>query len=497
MSITLSKTDYILFRECSKNAWMKINKPDLYFESELSDFEKHIIKTGNEVELVARGLFPTGILIKGRDIDAQKITQEYLLNKKTVLFQPIFQKDGFLAAVDILKLNEDKCSYSVYEVKASNEVDEKIHFYDLAFQVNLLRKVGLKITGINLIHLNSEYMRTGELDITKLFQIKDVVATIEELCESVMSEMEKALQYVSMRNEPSGFCCCVFKGRSRHCSTFKHSNPQIPEYSVHDIARIGNSKKKLIELIDSNIFHIHEIPDHIELSEIQRNQVDTHISGRVLIKKNKIAEEFETLVFPLYFLDYETFPSAVPRFDGFSPYQQIPFQYSLHVLESPNSELKHFEFLHSEADDPSEPFINSLQNNIGSIGSIVVWNKKFECMINKELAKRIPEANSFIESINNRIYDLMDVFSKQYYVHKNFKGSNSIKNILPVIASELSYEKLEIKEGETAAETWNKIIGGCFGEMEKKKAIRNLKSYCELDTYAMYVIWKHLRSLIY
>lgn len=497
MSITLSKTDYILFRECSKNAWMKINKPDLYFGSELSEFEKHIIKTGNEVELVARGLFPTGILIKGRDVDAQKITQEYLLNKKTVLFQPIFQKDGFLAAVDILKLNEDKCSHSVYEVKASNEVDKKIHFYDLAFQVNLLRKAGLKITGINLIHLNSEYIRTGELDIAKLFQIKDVASEIEELCESVMSEMGKALQYISMRNEPSGFCCCVFKGRSRHCSTFKYSNPQIPEYSVHDIARIGNSKKKLTELIDSNIFHIHEIPKHIELSEIQRNQIDAHIFDRVLIKKNKIAEDFETLVFPLYFLDYETFPSAVPRFDGFSPYQQIPFQYSLHVLASPNSELKHFEFLHSEAGDPSEPFINSLQNNIGNIGSIIVWNKKFECMINNELAKRIPKGSSFIKLLNSRIYDLMDIFSKQYYVHKNFRGSNSIKNILPVIVPELSYEELEIRDGGTAAEIWNKITGGYFVEVDKKKAIRDLKKYCGRDTYAMYAIWKHLADLIY
>ena len=55
----LSKTDYILFRECPKNVWYKIHRPEIYNQAELSEFEKAIIETGNEVELVARKLFPT------------------------------------------------------------------------------------------------------------------------------------------------------------------------------------------------------------------------------------------------------------------------------------------------------------------------------------------------------------------------------------------------------------------------------------------------------
>lgn len=490
----LTKTDYLIYRDCAKNAWVKIHKPEIYFQSELSEFEKHIIETGNEVELVARKLFSNGILIEGRGEESQKITQNYISNKKTILFQPVFLKECFLAAVDILEFNEETNSYSIYEVKASNEIDEKTYFYDLAFQVNLLRKTGLRIAGINLIYLNSEYVRSGDLDIVKLFKIDDVSEEINKICDVVALDMEKALTYLSNNSEPSGSCGCIYKGRSKHCATFSYSNSQVPEYSVHDIARIGSSKKKLIELIDSNIFHIKDVPEHIKLSEIQRNQVDAYIFDKVLIKKNKIAEELEGFIFPLYFLDYETFPSAIPRFDGFSPYQQIPFQYSLHVLEFPNGELKHFEFLHSEADDPSRPFIKSLQNHIGNVGSIIVWSKKFECMINKELAERIPEAHSFIESINSRVYDLMNIFSKQYYVHKDFQGSVSIKKILPVLAPELNYKELEIQEGGTAAQSWNKIISASLDKNEKEKIIQDLKKYCERDTYAMYAIWKTLRK---
>lgn len=496
MPTILSKTDYILFRECPKNAWYKIHKPKLYFELELSEFEKAIIETGNEVELVARELFPTGILIEGRDEKAQKITQDYISKDQHTLFQPVFAKDGFLAALDILRFDSETKTFSVYEVKATNDIDDKTHYHDLAFQVNLLKKFGYKIGTANLIHLNSEYVRAGELDITKLFQIEDVTTAIEELCGNVMEEMERALQYVSAETEPNGFCCCIYKGRSKHCSTFKYSNPQVPEYSVHDISRIGNSKAKLQEMVDVNIFELDKIPEHIKLSDIQKNQIDAHVLDRVLIQKHKIAEEFEGLSFPLYFLDYETFPCAIPRFDGFTSYQQIPFQYSLHVLDSETAEPKHFEFLCTDSHDPSLEFANSLQKNIGDKGSIIVWSKKFECRINEELAQRLPSFKVFMDSLNARAYDLMDIFGKQHYVHKDFKGKTSIKSILPVLVPELSYKTLGIQEGGTASQRWNELTTGNISDMDKIKIANDLKEYCKMDTFAMYAIWKHLTEMI-
>ena len=496
MPITLSKTDYILFRECPKNVWYKIHKPDVYSKLELSEFEKSIIETGDEVELVARQLFPDGILIEGRDDTAQKTTYDYLANNQSILFQPVFKKDGYLAAIDILKFEPETKSYSIYEVKSKSSVDKKIYYHDLSFQVNLLRKCGLTVDKAYLVHLNSEYVRSGELDITQLFKIVDVSDEVGSVANSIAVEMADALKYISQNSEPKGFCCCVYKGRSKHCSTFQHANPEVPEYGVHDIARIGNSKAKLKELIDNNIFHLDKIPAHIKLTDIQQSQVDGYILNKVFIDKEKIKEEFKALIFPLYFLDYETFPAAIPRFDGFSPYRQIPFQYSVDILESIDSKPKHYEFLHTESGDPSKLFVESLQKHIGESGSIIVWHKSFECDINDKIAMRIPAMKAFTDSLKERIYDLEDIFRKRYHIHKDFRGGSSIKRILPVLVPELSYKELGIQDGGSAADSWNKIVNSNLTAIERQKAIKNLKIYCGLDTYAMYAIWDVLHKLL-
>jgi len=465
----LSKTNYIIWRDCKKNAWLKIHKPEIYFAHELSEFEKQIIETGNEVDLLARNLFPAG---------------EY---------QKEFKIDGYLAITDILSGN------NLYEVKATNEIDKKTHLHDLTFQYNILKRAGMEIESANLIHLNSEYVREGELELTKLFVIEDMTETVRKMAEEVAAEMQLAKDYLMSDDEPKGPCDCIYKGRSAHCTTFHYSNPDMPEYGVHDLARIGLSKRKLTELVDGNKFRLEEIPDGLELSETQRNQIWTYLNNREIISKENIAEEFEKLKFPLYFLDYETFPAAIPRFDGFSPYNQIPFQYSLHILENSKSQApNHKDFLWTENSDPSRAFVESLQKHIGPKGSVIVWHKDFECGRNDELASRIPSSKPFFDNIKERIFDLEIIFKKQHHVHKDYKGSSSIKKVLPVLVPSLKYDGLTIKEGGTAAESWNQLTTNNqqLTADEKDLIIGNLKAYCKLDTYAMYAIWREMDKLV-
>jgi hypothetical protein len=280
-------------------------------------------------------------------------------------------------------------------------------------------------------------------------------------------------------------CDCIYKTRSNHCTTFAFSNPKIPEYGVHDISRL--SQKKLMELVDSGIFLLEHIPEDFELTEKQRNQVDLAVRAFPLIRNDLIKEELAGLTYPLYFLDYETFACALPRFDGFSTYSHIPFQYSLHIVERPGAEPIHREFLYEGADDPTPHFARSMQGHIGPKGSVIVWYKPFECGRNREIARRLPQFRAFYDDIDARVYDLRDIFVKQYYVHKDFKGKTSIKKVLPVLAPGLSYKGLEIREGGTASQKWNELISG--GD---PAIAGHLKKYCELDTYAMYAIWKHL-----
>jgi hypothetical protein len=492
--MTLSKTDYLIYRGCRKNAWLKSNRPDVYHQSGLSEFDLSIIETGNEVELEARKLFPGGALIEGRDTAAREATVAHIERKTPILFQPVFMRDNFLAALDILQYNADAGGYFLYEVKASSHVKEDEHLPDLAFQMVLLEGSGIRIVKSHIVHLNSGYSRLGNLDTGRLFTIADVTDAVQKLTAATKAEMAIAQQYLSQDAEPKGHCDCIYKGRSNHCTAFRYSNPDVPEYSVHDLARIGSSKAKLAKLVDNSIFHLENLPADIGLSVPQQNQVDTYVQNRTLILRDKIAEELNGLQYPIYFLDYETCPAAIPRFDGFAAHQQIPFQYSLHILDRPDGALRHEEFLSTTPNDPSFAFVASLRQHIGDEGSIVVWNKTFETGINKDLGKRIPDAKEFLDAFNGRVYDLRDVFTKQFYVHKDFRGGTSIKDVLPVLAPELSYKDLAIQEGGTASQTWDKIASGTVSQAEKETLARNLKAYCERDTYAMYVIWRHLSN---
>jgi hypothetical protein len=491
----ISKSDYMLWRDCPKNAWLKIHKPEVFYASDLTDFDKSIIDTGIDVEEIARGLFPGGLLIPGRDERAQQISAELLAKKTATLFQPIFECDGFVAAIDVLELDSEAGTYAIEEIKSSTRFKEE-HLYDVAFQTLVLRLSGLKIEQVSIIHLNAEYVRVGDIDLGKLFNKIDVTTMVKEVAETVTNEMEVARTYLLNEVEPVGPCSCIYRGRSRHCSTFQYSNPDVPEYGVHDISRIGHSPKKLKEMVDAGIFALENIPTHIKLSDIQQAQVQTYNSKETIINRNAIAGELEKLELPLYFIDYETHPAAIPLFDRYSPYDQIPFQYSLHIVTARGEEPAHKEFLHIALEDPSELLVKSLRENIGPRGSIIVWHKTFESKVNNELARRLPEAQEFMVNFNSRLYDLKDVFSKQYYVHRDLWGKVSIKNVLPVLAPHLDYSTLEIQEGGTASVVWSRIVFGQMSDEECNGLRAALKKYCSMDSYGMYAIWRALSDMV-
>ncbi|GEM_PF-41506 len=505
----LTKTDYMLLRECSKNAWYKIHKPDIYFQSELTEFEKHIIETGNEVELVARQLFPRGVLVEGRDEAAQELTQEYITKKQGAIFQPVFETEKYKTACDILLWNEAMKGYDLCEVKASNGGEDKkqkdnLYAHDLAFQAIVLKELGVPLNRLFLIRLNQQYTRGAELDLQQLFTKEDFTDRVMKIENETRDEMAKAFDYLSSDKEPFGSCACITKGRSAHCTTFAYSNPNVPEYSVHDISRIGLSKKKLEALIDSGIFDIHKVPEDFELSDIQRNQVNAAQLKKLSVVQSEVRKFLGEIKFPISFLDYETFPCAIPRFRGYRPFDQIPFQFSLYILDAADKELRHNEFIFTDKTNPDETFIGALKkylpasDSTGSpqAGSIIVWNKRFEMGINTKLGERYPEDAAFLSAVNARAVDLEDVFKKQHFIHPGFKGKTSIKSILPTLVPELSYKGLEIREGGAASDTWNRIVSGEYSEQEASEKIKNLKEYCKLDTYAMFAIWTTLRNSV-
>jgi hypothetical protein len=321
----------------------------------------------------------------------------------------------------------------------------------------------------------------------------DVTEKVAKVLPTIKQQAYDSVEVLKITEEPTK-CSCRLKTKSGHCPTFHYLNPDIPEYSVFNISRIGG--KNLAVLIDGEIHNVHDVPDDIKLSVPQRNQVLVAKSKEPIIDKAAIKELLSELEYPLYFLDYETVSSALPMFNGCTPFQQIPFQYSLHVLRSPDGKLEHYEYLGtSSSEAPMAGLLASLKSHIGNTGSVIVWYKVFEKGRNTEMGKAYPEYEDFMNSVNERIFDLMDVFSKQHFVHQGFKGSSSIKYVLPVLVPEFSYKEMEIQNGLVASIRWYDSVMGVVDENQAKANFEALLKYCCLDTLAMVKIHDYLVHL--
>jgi hypothetical protein len=492
----ISKSTFLEFQMCPKNTWLKLHKPELLHKFRLSEFELHLVEQGNEVEAFARNLWPGGVLVALGGEEGCRETERLMLSNVPAIFQATFVADGFIAKCDVLVPGADAGTWDMYEIKGTNSKKEgsedRDHISDLTFQRLVLERAGYKVARTFIVHLNKEYVRQGALDVEALFIKDDSTELVQEKRAEIEGGMAAAGEYLNRAMEPNGGCECHYNGRSRHCTTFAYSHPKIPGYSVHDIVRIGSSKKKLVYFVDHNIFTLEDVPPDFELGEAQTNQVLAHKRGTPSIDEDGIRAALSEYSYPLYFFDYETFAPAIPAFDGYSPYQRIPFQFLLDILREPGGQLEHVEYLHDEPSDPTERIAELLAKHVEPRGSVIVWYAPFERGVNAEIGKRRPAFSAVMERINGQVRDLRDMFTGQLYVHPGFRGSTSIKAVLPVLCPDLSYAELAIKEGATASNKWWEMIAPMTGEAERKEIARALREYCELDTYAMYAIWRVL-----
>lgn len=268
---------------------------------------------------------------------------------------------------------------------------------------------------------------------------------------------------------------------------------EVEPESIYDLCGLNTNLLNNLNLL--NIKKLAEIPDDFVLTGKQRLQILATKQNKILIEQGKIRTFLNSLIYPLYFLDYETLAGIVPHFDGLRPYQQLPFQYSLHILEAPGGQLNQVAYLHRDDRHPAEFVTKSLMSYIGTKGSILAWNAGFEKACNTLLGTILPEYQKFYEDVNARITDLMYPFSNSYYVHKNFRGSASIKNVLPVLSPDLSYKTLNINEGGSAQRLWMEAV--LYGKRggQKEQILSDLEKYCHLDTLAMVRIYEHLNSI--
>lgn len=463
----ITKTDFLMYLDAPKHLWAhKHGKLD---EKVTDTYTQHLLEQGYEVESLAQ----------------KYIDQVIKPEAKEVIIQQKMVDDQFEARADALVFNGE--TWDMYEIKSSTSVNNK-HEMDATFQYCVF-KTGYDIKNVYILHLNSEYERNGEIDISELFTTTDITDVVHSREDVVMKIREIALEIETMddANEVDG---CV---RPKTCICMDVCHKDMPEYPIYGIRRMY--AKKIKELEKMGIYDIRMVPDTYELTDIQRLQVQVAKDNKEHINEEMVKYELSKATYPLYFLDYESFNPAIPAYDGYRPYEQITFQFSLHVQESEDSPLDHHEFIFTKKEDPIPFLVEKLQSIINESGSIVVWNASFEGSVNSIMARIHPEYADFLNDINSRIYDLMVIFQDQHYDHPDTKGSYSIKKILPVFDKEFSYKELDIQEGATAMNTWNDMVNtDKYTQEEKDKLTKSLLEYCKLDTLAMVKIYEGIKA---
>ncbi len=492
----LTKTDFREYLQCSKCLWLKKNNPDLYIRPSISEFDQKLIDEGYEVELAAREMFENGILVEGSNEQAALKTKELIQSKTSPIFQATFiTSSGLLAKTDILIYNEFMNAWSIYEVKSSTSIKtgkDENHIYDITFQKLVLNQSDIPVDETYIIHMRKDFKKTSDLNLFDMFTITDVTELVEAEYNKVQSEAEQALEFIADTNVDLSSCSCLYSSRSNHCSSFKVLNKNVPDYSIHDISRI--SAKSLRLLIDDLIMNIWDIPEDFKLSTNQMTQVELEKSQKPEIKIENIKQTLEELEYPLIFLDYETYVSAIPKVEGFSPHQHIPFQVSVHILQF-DRQLKHYEYLADNIENAPLELIEFLRDTVPSMGNLISWHASFENTRNKQIAEIYPEYSQFLLDLNERTFDLETIF-KDDYRHPGFKGRTSIKKVLPVLCPEFSYKDLNIQNGTEAMENWNRtIFDEELEELERVQIQKSLLEYCKLDTLAMVKIFKHLLDI--
>lgn len=475
-------------------AWLWLKKHDPKKLPPVDDATQAIFDAGHMFESYAEQLFPGGVTLGFNDYDEYKSlphrTTRALEEGIDIIFQGRFEFEQLTFICDVIQVVEGK-TIDLIEIKSSTKA--KIdHEFDLAFQAYVLEGCGYTVRNISVVHVNNDFVRDGEVDPKAITATTDITDKVKAKSDLTKNHIEQALKVANSNKCPDLSPSNARLGSfSDWLTIYKSLNPVEPD-SIYDLCVIGAQKTGELEQL--GVKQLVDIPEDFKLTPKQSLQVKAAKSGEKIIDKNKINEFLDSLVYPLYFFDYETLSSTVPYFDGMRPYKQYPFQYSLHILDAPDAELKHLEYLHKSNSNPAEELSKALQTQIGKTGSVITWNMSFEKGCNELIGSMLPEYKQFYEDLNARIVDLMLPFSKDWYVDKNFKGSASIKNVLPVLVPELSYKTLGIQDGATAQRLWMEAVLDGKRDDEQKQILADLIEYCKLDTLAMVEIFETLKS---
>lgn len=470
----LTKSDYMQGLGCIKSLWLTKYREDIVPEIDVSTQNR--FEMGKKVQEIARLLYPQGFLVEETlDMSVASLRTQ----KASQIYDVLFEATAKLAnnaccRIDIMQRNAN--GWDLIEIKSATEVKPE-YIDDLAFQKYIFENSGYLIYRCKVLYLNNQYVRQGDIDIKQLFILQDVTDKVIHAQEAVPINIERFLTAQARPIEPQVDLC----GACKKCPFFAYCGKDLPEYSIFNLPQ----GKKVDDLYATyHSFKIEDLPP--DFSDNPKQLIDSHayLEGEDYFQPQSIQEWLNSLIYPLYYLDYETVQCAIPLFDRAKPYSQIPFQFSLHIQMQKGGNVEHIGFLHRERTDPRRALAECLVQNCGQKGSVVVYNQTFEKTRNKELAELFPDLSDRLLAINERVIDQLIPFRRRFLYSPQQKSSASIKYVLPAFC-DLSYKGMEIANGGEAMSEYQAFLENRQTPEASNAMFEALDKYCAQDTLAM------------
>jgi hypothetical protein len=446
---------------------------------------------GIKIGIRAREYVPGGTLISrgGRSVRAIIEESEKAIKDPSI---PVIYEAGVIANntlvfPDILERIDG--GFSLIEVKSKTSVSEQKHIPDIAIQAHVLRSAGIPVIRCEIMHLNRECRYP---DLSNLFVREDVTEKVETRLETIDSEIRSQLVVARLPIAPN-----VEKGphcnRPDPCPFIDRCWPEMPSDHIATLYRV--SEKMLAQFAASGWESIRDLPDDVKLSAIAARQRRAVREGVRVVERDALLKAMSTLVYPVAHIDFETIQPAIPVWDGCRPYDQIPVQLSCHIVGADRTE-RHVSWLFDGEGDPRPGMAKAILAACQSAATVTTYSPQFERSCIEFVAKACPDQAAALKGIADNLVDLMPIVRDHVYDAK-FNGSFSIKKVLPALAPEMSYDHLEISDGETASVMLARLIfGGSTVRADEREKLRQaLLDYGRHDTKGMVVLSDKLAGL--
>lgn len=472
----LSKTSLLKGIQCSKALYLSKNPPAFEIPPD-PDLEAKF-QAGHEVGFLAKQLFPGGTEVPFACLSiTEQIakTRELIQAGAEVIYEASFAFDGIFIKADILV--RTGTTWEINEVKMSTSVKDP-NYEDAAIQYYVVTSSGLPVSKVFLVHINNTYERQGDIDVQQLFTSEDVTEPTlarQEALPAIISNLREALQGDEPAIDIGRYCSDPYP-----CEFIPYCWQHIPEDSVFSLKGRGIDK---FDYYRQGMIRLEDLPLD-KLNDAQRAQAIATINKEDTTNPAGVKDFLNSLWYPLCHLDFETFATPIPPFDGTNPYQQIPFQYSLHIQAQDGAEPSHYEYLVEPGNDPRRELAEKLLAEIPEDACVLTYNQAFEKGVLKNLAATFPDLADGINARIENIRDLMVPFKKRDIYRWQMRGSYSIKVVLPVLVPELSYKDLSVSDGMVAMRVYHKMCD-TNDPVKLAKLRQGLLEYCRLGTLAM------------